>query len=106
MNCGNNTRKEGTMEKKEKNKSLFYSLVVTFQTTAMQQMGKIKNPLTDKIERNLEQAQVSIDILDMLEEKTKGNLDEDEEKFLKTVLQELKLNYVDEVTKEQRATQE
>lgn len=87
----------------EKSKQLFFSLVATFHTTAMQQMGKIKNPLTDKIERNLEQAQMSIDILDMLEVKTKGNLDSDEERLLKSVLQELKLNYVDEVAREQQS---
>ena len=41
----------------------------------------------------------------MLEEKTRGNLSEDETKFLKGVLQELKLNYVDEMTKEQQSTE-
>ncbi|MBP8976589.1 MAG: DUF1844 domain-containing protein [Bacteroidetes bacterium] len=90
---------------KEKNKQLFYSLVATFHATAMQQMGKIKNPLTDSIERNLEEAQMSIDILDMIEAKTKGNLDEDEARLLKSVLQDLKINYVDEVAKEQSNTQ-
>jgi len=86
----------------EKNTSLLFSLIMTFQAAAMQQMGKLKNPITDKIERDLQQAQLSIDILDMLEEKTKGNLSEDESRFLKGVLQELKLNYVDESTKEQQ----
>jgi hypothetical protein len=85
----------------EKNISLFFSLVMTFQAAAMQQMGKLKNPVTDKIDRDLQQAQLSIDILDMLEEKTRGNLSEDETKLLKSILQELKLNYVDEMSKEQ-----
>lgn len=85
----------------EKNTSLLFSLIMTFQAAAMQQMGKLKNPITDKIERDLQQAQLSIDILDMLAEKTKGNLSEDESRLLKGVLQELKLNYVDESTKEQ-----
>jgi hypothetical protein len=85
----------------EKNSSLFFSLVMTFQAAAMQQMGKLKNPISDKIERDLQQAQLSIDILDMLEEKTKGNLSDDESRFFKGILQELKLNYVDESTKEQ-----
>ncbi len=61
----------------------------------------MKNPITDKIERDLQQAQISIDILDMLAEKTKGNLSEEESRLLKGILQELKLNYVDESTKEQ-----
>lgn len=85
----------------EKNTSLFFSLVMTFQAAAMQQMGKLKNPISDKIERDLQQAQLSIDILDMLEEKTHGNLSEDETKLLKGIMQELKLNYVDEMSKEQ-----
>jgi hypothetical protein len=83
----------------EKNSSLFFSLVMTFQAAAMQQMGKLKNPISDKIERDLQQAQLSIDILDMLEEKTRGNLSEEESKLLKGILQELKLNYVDEMSK-------
>jgi hypothetical protein len=89
--------------KEEKNISLFFSLIMTFQAAAMQQMGKLKNPISDKIERDLQQAQLSIDILDMLEEKTRGNLSEDESRFLKGVLQEIKLNYVDESTKEQQS---
>ena len=84
----------------EKNTSLFFSLIMTFQAAAMQQMGKLKNPASDKIERDLQQAQLSIDILDMLEERTRGNLSDDEKRFMKGILQELKLNYVDEKTKE------
>jgi uncharacterized protein YjaG (DUF416 family) len=72
---------------------------MTFQAAAMQQMGKLKSPVSDKIERDLQQAQLSIDILDMLEEKTRGNLSEEENKVLKGILQELKLNYVDEMSK-------
>jgi hypothetical protein len=93
--------KEMRMASTEKNTSLFFSLVMTFQAAAMQQMGKLKNPISDKIERDLQQAQLSIDILDMLEEKTRGNLSDDETKLLKGILQELKLNYVDEISKEQ-----
>jgi hypothetical protein len=87
----------------DKNTSLFFSLIMTFQAAAMQQMGKLKNPISDKIERDLHQAQLSIDILDMLLERTKGNLSDDESRFLKGILQELKLNYVDETTKEQQS---
>ena len=89
------------MASAEKNSSLFFSLVMTFQAAAMQQMGKLKNPISDKIERDLQQAQLSIDILDMLEVKTQGNLSEEEIKLLKGLLQELKFNYVDEMSKEQ-----
>jgi uncharacterized protein YjaG (DUF416 family) len=84
---------------------LFFSLIMTFQAAAMQQMGKMKNPISEKIEKDLQQAQLSIDILDMLEQKTKGNLSDEESKLLKGILQELKLNYIDEIGKEQPSTQ-
>jgi hypothetical protein len=90
----------------EKNASLLFSLIMTFQAAAMQQMGKLKNPISDKVERDLQQAQLSIDILDMLEEKTRGNLSNEEARFLKGILQELKLNYVDESSKEQQSSKE
>lgn len=87
------------MEKQQKHQFLFAQLVLIFQAAAMQQMGKIKNPVTDAIERDLAAAQGSIDILDMLKEKTNGNLSADEDRFLTDVLKELKLNYVDEMSK-------
>lgn len=89
------------MEDSEKKKVLFTQLVLMFHGAAMQQMGKIKNPVTDKIERDLTQAQFSIDMLDMMKDRTKGNLSPEEERFLQSLLQELKLNFVDEVGKDQ-----
>jgi hypothetical protein len=87
------------MNTTEKNQLLFTQLVAMFHFAAMQQMGKVKNPMTDAIERDLSAAQGSIDVLDMLREKTRGHLSPEEEKFLNQVLQELKLNYVDESSK-------
>lgn len=87
------------MEKNEKNQLMFIQLVSMFQAAALQQMGKLKNPVTDKVEKDLEQAQLSIDLIDMLKEKTKGNLSPEEEKIVTSILQDLKLNYVDEIAK-------
>ena len=81
---------------------LFMQLIIQNQQIAMMAMGKIKNPVTDKIERNLEHAKIYIDTLDMLVTKTKGNLSEYEEKFLTETLKELKLNYVDEIDKDKK----
>ncbi len=78
---------------------LFTQLVMSFQAAAWQQMGKIANPITGKTERNLEMAKNSIDILGMLEEKTKGNLNEHELKFLQQMLTQLRMNYVEEMKK-------
>lgn len=90
------------MTPEEKDTALFTGLVMMFHSAAMQNLGKIKNPATDKVEQNLEQAQAMIDMLDMLSKKMKGNLSENESTFLSNVLQELKLNYVDEVAKQQK----
>jgi len=79
---------------------LFMQLIIQNQQIAMMAMGKIKNPVTDKIERNLEHAKIYIDTLDMLLAKTKGNLSEYEEKFLNETLKDLKLNYVDEMDRD------
>lgn len=80
---------------------LFLHLVFMFQTAALQQMGKLINPVTQKIEKNLDQAKYSIDILEVLQEKTKGNLKEEEGKYLENVLFELRMNYLDELKKEE-----
>jgi hypothetical protein len=90
------------MEESEKKKILLSQLIMMLHGAAMQQMGKIKNPISDKIERDLAQAQLSIDMLDMIQEKTRGNLSSEEERFLQSLLQELKLNYVDEINKDQQ----
>ena len=89
------------MPESEKETALFMGLVLMFHAAAMQHMGKTKNPLSDKIERSLDQAQFIIDTLDVLAAKTKGNLAEDEAKFLTNVIKELKLNYVEELGKDQ-----
>jgi hypothetical protein len=81
---------------------LFMQLIIQNQQIAMMSMGKIKNPVTDRVERNLEHAKIYIDTLDMLLAKTKGNLSEYEEKILIEILKDLKLNYVDEVDKDKK----
>ena len=94
------------MDSNEKNEFLLMQVILMFQTAALQHMGKLKSPLSDKIERDLQQAQASIGILEMFHTKMKGNLSSDEERYFSQVLQELKLNYVDEVSKDQNMAQE
>ena len=81
------------------NELLFLQLVMMFHGMAMQQLGKVKNPVTQELERDLGQAKNFIDLLSMMEEKTKGNLSDNEKRTLDHVLYELRLNYVDEVKK-------
>jgi hypothetical protein len=84
-------------------KELFLGLVHSFQAAAMQQMGKIMNPFTSEVERDLPQARLSIDMLEMLQERTSGNLTGEESRFLTHVLTELRLNYVAEVDEDRKA---
>ena len=93
------------MDSNTKDQFLFSELVLIFHAAAMQQMGKIKSPVTDKIERNLTAAQGSIDMIAMLKEKTRGNLSPDEDRMLHDILRELRLNYVDELGKDQASVQ-
>ena len=79
-----------------KEQQLFMYLVGTFQSSAWIALGKMKNPMTDKIEKNLVQASYYIDLLDMLQSKTKGNVSEYEEQMLINTVSELKMNFIDE----------
>lgn len=93
-------RKDNGIGPDEKSlESYFVQLVLSFHAAAWQQMGKVASIMTGKIERDLNVAKHSIDMLGMLEEKTKGNLTEDEEKYLKHTLYELRMNYLDEMKK-------
>ena len=79
----------------EKNDQLFMQLLYMFHTSAMQGLGKIADP-TGQMNRNLEYVNQTIDLMEMLKEKTKGNISPEIEKILDGMLSELKLNYVDE----------
>ena len=84
------------MNSTEAQELLFMQVVYQNQQLALIGLGKLKNPITNKEEKNIEQAKMAIDILDMLVIKTKGNLSEREDRFLQDVLRDLKLNYVNE----------
>jgi Domain of unknown function (DUF1844) len=71
-------------------------LVLSLQAGAMQQMGKTINPATGAVDRDMEVAKYTIDIIDMLGRKMHGNLTPDEDRFLGAILADLRLNFVDE----------
>lgn len=81
--------------KQERSKALFANLVMMLSTSAMQYLGKIVNPLTHKTEVDLESAQVIIDMLAMLQERTHDGLARDEAAMLADVLTSLRMNYVE-----------
>ena len=78
---------------------LFQHLIVMFQTLALQQMGKLTSPITGKVERDLHQAKITVDMLGMIQNRTEGNLEENEKKILDTVMMELQMNYIDETAR-------
>jgi hypothetical protein len=84
-------------QKSAQNTALFMECVSMYSHQAMISMGKIVNPFTKKAEKNLEAARLFIDMLEMLEAKTKGNLIKDEERLLATSLGGLRLTFVEEV---------
>ena len=61
---------------------------------ALMHLGVMTNPMTGKMESDLANAKYSIDLLSVIEEKTRGNLDEEEEAYLTSALYELRLRYV------------
>ncbi|MCM8767191.1 MAG: DUF1844 domain-containing protein [Candidatus Omnitrophica bacterium] len=83
----------------------FNIIVSFFAEIGWQALGKISNPITGKIEKNLEMAKQIIELLDVLKEKTNGNLSKEEEKFLESTISDLKLNYVEELSKEKQGNE-
>ena len=79
--------------------ALFLQLVLGLQQAAMMSLGKLMNPMSGKLERNLEGAKNTIDTLSAIESRTRGNLESDEQRVISQVLTDLRLNYVDEVKK-------
>ena len=74
----------------------FATFIFSLNSSVLVQLGLIDDPATGKKTRNLPLAKQTIDILGMLEEKTRGNLTKDEETMLKNILYDLRMIYVKE----------
>lgn len=77
----------------------FSTFVISLSTQALLYLGEIENPMTKKIERDVSTAKQMIDIIGLLREKTKGNLDPGEEKLMDDVLYDLRMRYLEAVKK-------
>ena len=91
---------------KKNTAQLFMHLVLQNQQMAMISLGQVKNPVSDRLDKNLEYAKLSIDTLNMLKQKTKGNLSEYEEKLLAETVNQLKIIYVEESSEEEKLNKE
>lgn len=74
----------------------FSTFVLSLNSSVLVQLGLIEDPASGQKSKNLPMAKQTIDLLSMLEEKTKGNLTEQEANILKNLLYELRILYVKE----------
>jgi hypothetical protein len=72
----------------------FATFIFSLNSSALVQLGMMEDPMTGEKSQNLPLAKQTIDILSMLQEKTKGNLDTDEAGMLKNILYDLRIHYV------------
>jgi hypothetical protein len=73
----------------------FSTHVLSLASSALVAMGKVPPPGGEPVAKDIEMAKHLIDVLGMLEAKTKGNLDESEQKLLQSLLYDLRVAYVD-----------
>ena len=69
----------------------FSTFIFSLNTSALLHLGEIPDPATGKQEADLPMAKQTIDLIVMLEEKTRGNLTSDEENLLKHILYDLRM---------------
>lgn len=79
----------------------FSTFIISLSTQALMHLGEIPNPLSGQVERDIAVAKQMIDIIGMLREKSRGNLDQGEEKLMENILFDLRMRYVDVVKKKQ-----
>ena len=75
----------------------FSTFIISLSTQALMHLGEMNNPVTGTVEKDVAVAKQTIDIIGMLGEKSKGNLDETEEQLLREVLYNLRMRYVEAV---------
>jgi hypothetical protein len=73
----------------------FLDIIFMLSQAAFQHLGEIPNPVNNKVEVDLDAAKFSIDALDVIKKKTKGNLTSDEDKVLDDLLYNLRMKYLE-----------
>jgi hypothetical protein len=77
----------------------FSTFVISLSTQALMHLGEIASPLSGKVETDLPVAKQMIDIIGMLQQKTRGNLDSGENRLIEDILFDLRMKYVEAVKK-------
>ena len=99
------TSSEATQETAKKDEAQplpeinFSTFVISLSTQALMHLGEIANPLTGQIEADSAVAKQMIDIIGMLREKTRGNLNAGEDRLIEDILFDLRMKYVEAVKK-------
>ncbi len=73
----------------------FTTFILSLSSSALYHLGGFQDPVSGKTSINLDLAKQTIDIIDILKEKTTGNLDEGETKLIESVLYDLKMKFVE-----------
>ena len=84
------------LESKLTEQQLFDQLVSSLVHSAWVYLGTMKNPMNDKLEKDLQQASTQIDMLDMIYKRMTGNLSGEEDKFFSENIHALKMSYNDQ----------
>jgi len=77
----------------------FTTFLYSISSTVLLHFGDIPDPVTKKKEKNLPMVRQTISIIEMLKEKTKGNLTVEEENLIDNILYDLRMRYIREVSK-------
>jgi len=94
-------KSEGTFEEEQKEKSPlpevnFTNFILSLSTSVLLNFGDIPDPVSKEKKKDLNMAKQTIDIIGMLQEKTKGNLNKEEESLIESLLYDLRMRYVKE----------
>lgn len=77
----------------------FSTFILSLSTSALVNLGELPDPLNNEKDVNLPLAKQTIGLIEMLMEKTKGNLTEDENRLIEGILYDLRLKYIDAAKK-------
>ncbi len=86
-------------ENRQYRRELFIKLLLMLRAGALQQLGQLTNPITGEKKVDMELARETIDMLDLIREKTAGNLSEPENEMINNLISEMQVAYVEVSTK-------
>ncbi len=89
-----NPEDDSTPGSESETPSIFLQFLSGMAAQTLMHLGAMRNPLTGETKPDLANAKYSLDLLGVLEQKTQGRLDPEEERYLRAALRELRLQYV------------